>query len=128
MATGTNKRPAKQATKQNHKQAIKKATRLPYQKIQKKITRKQYRKFGIERATTILDILPQFVKFYNKLDTNEIMAVKYYKGPGSFFQSKLLTEYNANSKPKEPRKIYLDRKSTRLNSSHEWISRMPSSA
>ena len=24
--------------------------------------------------------------------------------------------------------IYLDRKSTRLNSSHEWISRMPSSA
>ena len=24
--------------------------------------------------------------------------------------------------------VYLDRKSTRLNSSHEWISRMPSSA
>ena len=29
---------------------------------------------------------------------------------------------------KEFYSAYLDRKSTRLNSSHEWISRMPSSA
>ena len=28
----------------------------------------------------------------------------------------------------KPRDISTDRKSTRLNSSHEWISRMPSSA
>ena len=27
-----------------------------------------------------------------------------------------------------PLQAFLDRKSTRLNSSHEWISRMPSSA
>ena len=30
--------------------------------------------------------------------------------------------------PEEDRVVLLDRKSTRLNSSHEWISRMPSSA
>ena len=29
---------------------------------------------------------------------------------------------------RDPRVLVLDRKSTRLNSSHEWISRMPSSA
>ena len=29
---------------------------------------------------------------------------------------------------KTDKEKYLDRKSTRLNSSHEWISRMPSSA
>ena len=28
----------------------------------------------------------------------------------------------------DPKLEYVDRKSTRLNSSHEWISRMPSSA
>ena len=28
----------------------------------------------------------------------------------------------------EPNRFVIDRKSTRLNSSHEWISRMPSSA
>ena len=32
------------------------------------------------------------------------------------------------SKPIDRRQFLLDRKSTRLNSSHEWISRMPSSA
>ena len=31
-------------------------------------------------------------------------------------------------RPTAHREVYLDRKSTRLNSSHEWISRMPSSA
>jgi hypothetical protein len=74
-----------------------------YKRIQKRITHKQYRKFGVKRATTILDVLPQFVKFYKKLDANEIMAIKYYKGPGSFFQSKLLSEYGSNTK--QPRKI-----------------------
>ena len=76
-----------------------------YKHIQKRITHKQYRKFRVKRASTILDILPQFVQFYNKLDANEIMAIKYYKGPGSYFQSKLLTEY-ISAKTKEPRKIY----------------------
>ena len=33
-----------------------------------------------------------------------------------------------NFKPEAFRDLLLDRKSTRLNSSHEWISRMPSSA
>ena len=41
--------------------------------------------------------------------------------------------YEAFARPEKPEGVdeknaYLDRKSTRLNSSHEWISRMPSSA
>ena len=36
--------------------------------------------------------------------------------------------YGPKTNGKWPTPISLDRKSTRLNSSHEWISRMPSSA
>ena len=40
----------------------------------------------------------------------------------------LLAEEAAEETLFQSRRIALDRKSTRLNSSHEWISRMPSSA
>ena len=36
--------------------------------------------------------------------------------------------FNGKRDPKEMKRALKDRKSTRLNSSHEWISRMPSSA
>ena len=39
-----------------------------------------------------------------------------------------LSTYRALGGSKDVRDTSLDRKSTRLNSSHEWISRMPSSA
>ena len=77
-----------------------------YKHIQKRITHKKYRKFAVKRATTILDILPQFVNFYNKLDSSEIIAIKYYKGPGSYFQSKLLSEHNSSANSKQQRKIH----------------------
>ena len=38
------------------------------------------------------------------------------------------SEKESNAAPKIPGATKGDRKSTRLNSSHEWISRMPSSA
>ena len=39
-----------------------------------------------------------------------------------------VTKRNGKKEPVMLDKILEDRKSTRLNSSHEWISRMPSSA
>ena len=69
-----------------------------FKSLKARITRRSQRKFDVERVGRILDILPQFNKFYSKLSPNEIMAVKYYKGFGSFFQSQLLAEYNADGK------------------------------
>jgi hypothetical protein len=60
-------------------------------KIKHKISRKHVRKFEIERVNKIINILPQFVKFYKKLSDAEIRAIKFYKGHGSFWQTQLLT-------------------------------------
>ena len=65
-----------------------------FKTVKARITRKSQRKFNIERVSKILDILPKFAKFYDKLTPKEIIAIKYYKGHGSFFQSQLLAEYN----------------------------------
>jgi len=62
-----------------------------YKSLNARITRKAQRKFVVSRVGKILDILPQFSKFYNSLKNDEIMAIKYYKGPGSLFQTSLLT-------------------------------------
>ena len=71
-----------------------------FKSLKARITRRSQRKFDVERVGRILDILPQFNKFYSKLSQNEIMAVKYYKGFGSFFQSQLLADYKEVSKGK----------------------------
>jgi hypothetical protein len=71
--------------------------------LDKKVSRKPLHMFEIERVSNIMKIIPQFVKFYNKLSQDDIMAIKYYKGWGSRFQSELLSDYNR--KPDEPRKI-----------------------
>ena len=42
--------------------------------------------------------------------------------------SRQIRTFATNNNSLRYRFLYLDRKSTRLNSSHEWISRMPSSA
>ena len=53
--------------------------------------------------------LHNFFKFYDEKNDNHVAAVQWLEDnlPANFLE---------------------DRKSTRLNSSHEWISRMPSSA
>lgn len=66
--------------------------------IRKRITRKDVRKYEVERVGKIINIYPKFVKFYNKLSNDEIIAIKYYKGFGSIFQTKLLTN---EDKPRE---------------------------
>lgn len=71
-----------------------------YKTIRGKITRKSIRKFDIDRVSKILDILPKFVKFYNKLSPLQIIALKFYKGIGSQFQSKILSD-DATSKTRE---------------------------
>ena len=90
------------------KPEIKPETQIKVEKslksLKRRITRKSIRKFTVDRTSKIMNILPEFIKFYNSLDNDYIMALKYYKGPGSFFQSSLLT-YKPDRK-KTPRKLY----------------------
>lgn len=58
------------------------------------ITLKQVRAHDVHRATSILRLMPKIIKFYQKLTPQQIAAVKYYKGPGSFFQSEIIADYN----------------------------------
>ena len=51
-----------------------------------------------------------------------------YAQPGDSLQVKNQEEDLLSLIGNEPEQSYTDRKSTRLNSIHEWISRMPSSA
>lgn len=96
----------KQSKKQSKPKSIFKTKAKSFKSLKARITRRSIRKFDVERVGRILDILPLFNNFYSKLSANEIMAVKYYKGAGSMFQSKLLAEYNADSKnSKEKREL-----------------------
>lgn len=60
------------------------------------VTLKHLRAHVVNRATNILRLIPKVIKFYQKLSPLQIAAIKYYKGPGSFFQSELLADYNTN--------------------------------
>lgn len=92
-----------QSKKQSVKQ--KKKTQKSYSSLNKRITRKPVRDFEVLRVQAILDILPAFTKFYDKLSHNELAAIKYYKGYGSFFNSNLLVANPA--KPDEKKKFYV---------------------
>lgn len=89
----------KQLTKKN---TLKKQT---HSSLDKRITRKPVRDFEVARVLAILDILPAFTKFYDKLSRDELAAIKYYKGFGSMFQSNLLAVKPA--KPDEKKKLYV---------------------
>jgi len=86
-----------QSKKETKKAPIVQRTKS-FKTVNARITRKSLRKFDIERVGKIVDILPKFVKFYDKLTPNEIMAIKYYKGRGSFFQSQLLADHRSKTK------------------------------
>ena len=73
----------------SHKLSLNTKNRL--RAIRDRITRKDVRKYEVERVGKIINIYPKFVKFYNKLSNDEIIAIKYYKGSGSNFQTQLLT-------------------------------------
>ena len=62
-----------------------------YKEVKRKITRKDVRRHEVERVDKIVKLIPQFIKFYNKFSNDELIALKYYKGYGSFFQTRLLT-------------------------------------
>ena len=57
--------------------------------------------------------------------TGEVFALLGPNGAGKTTTVEILEGYRDRDSGKV---LVLDRKSTRLNSSHEWISRMPSSA
>lgn len=89
----------KQLTKKN---TIKKHANTS---LDKRITTKPVRDLEVARAQSILNILPVFTKFYDKLSSDELAAIKYYKGYGSMFQSYLLAAKPA--KPDEKKKFYV---------------------
>ena len=81
----------------------------------------------------VLEVLPDGFGFLRSPESN------YLPGPDDIYVSpSQVRKFNLRSgdtvegeirAPKEGERYFaLDRKSTRLNSSHEWISRMPSSA
>ena len=71
-----------------------------HSEIKRKITRKHVRQHEVERVDKIVTLIPKFIKFYNKFTKDELLALKYYKGYGSFFQTELLTN------EKKPREIH----------------------
>ena len=98
---------SKHSSNNSKKQLVieKKKTKKSYTSLDKRITRKPVRDFEVARVQAILDILPAFTKFYDKLSHNELAAIKYYKGYGSMFQSNLLAVKPA--KPDEKKKFYV---------------------
>jgi len=77
-----------------------------HKSIKRKITRKDIRKYEVERVDKIVKLIPQFTKFYNKFTNDELTALKYYKGYGSFFQTQLLTNENKPLEISFPFRIY----------------------
>lgn len=55
------------------------------------ITTKEIRKFDVNKVFSLMKIIPKFIKFYNSLSRDEIMAIKYYKGVGSTLQTYYFT-------------------------------------
>ena len=72
--------------------------------ITKKVSLKYYRKQAVERVGKVTNILPQFIKFIKKLSPDQIAALKYYKGPGSFFQTDILINHNTTAETEQPTK------------------------
>ena len=66
---------------------------------------KYYRAQAVERTSKVMNILPQFIKFIKKLTPDQIAALKYYKGPGSYFQTDLLINHNATYENEKAPKI-----------------------
>ena len=77
-----------------------KSNSLKHTEIKRKVTRKHVRQHEIERVDKIVTLIPKFIKFYNKFTKDDLLALKYYKGQGSFFQTILLTN------EKKPREIH----------------------
>ena len=74
---------------------------------------------------TLLESLKKFTTVV--ADTGDIEAMKQYRPQDATTNPSLLLKVAQQPKYR-PLVDAADRKSTRLNSSHEWISRMPSSA
>ncbi len=68
------------------------------------ITLKHIRAHDVNRAHRVIKMVPTLIAFYKKLEPMQIAALKYYKGPGSFFQSMLLANYS-NTKKGEKREL-----------------------
>ena len=74
--------------------------------------------------------MDQFAKETIPISLEEEMRKSYLDYAMSVIVGRALPDVRDGLKPVHRRVLYAmqDRKSTRLNSSHEWISRMPSSA
>jgi len=102
------KKSLKQSSKQSSKQIANPIENysIKYRKIKQNISRKDVRKYEVYRVNNIISLIPKFAKFYNKLSNKEIMALKYYKGPGSFWQTQFLTNEKIPREVEFPFNIY----------------------
>ena len=78
-------------TKPKYKTSIHTHKDESYKLIKKRITRKHIRQYYINNMQTIINILPKFIIFYNKLTNAQIIALKFFKSYGSRFYTTLLT-------------------------------------
>lgn len=98
---------SKAQTNKNNKAVINNNTISPPKKssITRKVSLKYYRAQAVERTSKVMNVLPQFIKFIKKLTPDQVAALKYYKGPGSFFQTDLLINHNATAENEKAPKI-----------------------
>jgi hypothetical protein len=97
---------SKAQTNKNNKAVINNTIAPPKKSsITKKVSLKYYRAQAVERASKVMNVLPQFIKFIKKLTPDQVAALKYYKGPGSFFQTDLLINHNATDENEKTPKI-----------------------
>lgn len=97
---------SKAQTNKNNKAVINNTISPPKKSsITKKVSLKYYRAQAVERTSKVMNILPQFIKFIKKLTPDQVAALKYYKGPGSFFQTHLLIYHNITDENEKAQKI-----------------------
>ena len=87
---------------------------------------KTFENFGVYRRDLASEQSPADVMTINGTANKTMFLLALAMGTACFTWSKTFTGLETNPAAAMP--WALDRKSTRLNSSHEWISRMPSSA
>ena len=86
------------------------------------------RHYSIRTETAYLDWVRRFILFHDKRHPAEMGAAEV-----AAFLTHLAVDRQVSASTQNQAKsailyLYKDRKSTRLNSSHEFVSRMPSSA
>ena len=86
---------SKNITKKTKKTSTKSKTSNRWLEIKKRATGRERRDETTNNMIKLMDRLPEIYEFYKTLDEKQIIALGFYKGAGSFFQ----TSYLINDRP-----------------------------